>query len=193
MSSEWDEIPPAPPLATVAAGVSAQGERWTVTAGGTRERCFTFMDIELPDGQATGGGGLAGPVLPPGGFMNCSVHWADCGGARVRYLVGRVHPSVKRVHLDLADGDTSGLDLKPVGESAEFGVSFVAAVLPRSGDLTGISVWDGAGHRIDRQDIRPGLPSEGGRPSPGSGASGAPGGDHSGWRPLGPDEGGDRA
>jgi hypothetical protein len=151
MSIDWDNVPPAPPLATVADGVSPEGARWTVRAGGTRADCYTVMDIELPGGRTTGGGGMGGPVLPPGGFMNYSVHWSDRSGTDVRYLVGRVHPSVRRVHLDLAGGQTSGLDLEPVGESAEFGVSFVATILPPAGQVAGISAWDGQGRCVDRQ------------------------------------------
>lgn len=153
MSSQdpLDDIPPAPPRSDVAQGRSEHGERWTVRVGGTRDHCYTFLHIELPDGQQSGGGGMNGPALPPRGFINFSVHSSGQSGASVSYMVGRVHPAVRRVHLEFA-GDVPGLDLDPVGESAEFGVSFVAAVLPRSADLASVAVFDHRGELLDRQD-----------------------------------------
>lgn len=149
-SDEWAEgIPPAPPLATVAHGTSAGGEHWTVKAGGSPEQCWTFMDIELPDGR-TVGGGLAGPALPPNRFINCSFHIEAEAG--IRHIVGRVDRRVTRVRLQLAGSELSRMDLEPVSESAELGVSFIAAVLPRSAELISISAWDAQGNRIDQQD-----------------------------------------
>jgi hypothetical protein len=52
-----------------------RGQRWTVEAGGTPERYYTFMHIELPDGRETGGG-MGGPTLWPDRLVNCSVHWS---------------------------------------------------------------------------------------------------------------------
>jgi hypothetical protein len=143
-----EDIPPGPPLTIAAQGMSVHGERWTVKVGGTREHCYTFMFIELPDGSKRGGGGAGGAVLPPGRLMNCSVHWS---GTDLHYVVGRVHPTVKRVRLEFANSRTSGLDLEPVGESAEFGVAFIAEVLPSSLELVDISAWDEEGRCIDRQ------------------------------------------
>ena len=144
-----EDIPPPPPLVTVAQGMSARGERWTVKAGGTRQHCYTFMYIELPDGRKTGGGGLGGPPLWPDSLVNCSVHWS---GTDVHYVVGRVHPRVERLNLEFASGCPGGIDLAPAGESAEFGVAFFAEVLPASLELVNISAWDREGHCIDQED-----------------------------------------
>jgi hypothetical protein len=148
MSSEHDELPPAPPLVTVGQGISPGGERWSVKAGGTRAACWTFMDIELPGGRRAGGGGMGGPALPPGRMMNCSVHRSD---NELHYIVGRVDPTVKRLHLEFASGLPSGLDLEPFGESADLDVAFVGEVLPSSLELTNISAWDEKGRRVDEQ------------------------------------------
>lgn len=177
-----EDILPAPPLHTAARGTSSHGERWTIEVGGTRENCYTFMNLELPDGQQTGGGGMGGPALPEGGFINCSVHWSDRSGAPLGYVVGRVHPAVRRVRLEFAGGEPA-LDLEPVSESAELGVSFVAAVLPQSADLVSISAWNGQGERLEQEGtshhtemLRAGTR--------GSGSVNPATGDHSGWRPL---------
>jgi hypothetical protein len=177
-----DDIPPAPPLSPVAHGTSDHGERWTIEVGGTRDNCYTFMNIELPDGRQAGGGGMGGPVLPAGGFMNCSVHWSDRSGVSVSYVVGRVHPAVRRLYLEFA-GDAPGIDLEPVGESAQLGVAFVAAILPRSADLIGMSAWDEQGERLEQQrttQYREMLQT--GRRGPESADLGTS--EHSDWRPL---------
>jgi hypothetical protein len=139
MTSEAEDIPPAPHLATVAQGISVNGGKWTVEAGGTREACWTFMDIELPDGRQVGGGGLGGPALPADQLVNLSLHQS---GTEVRYIVGRVHPTVKRLHLEFADNPASGLDLAPVGESSDLGVAFIAYVLPPANPIQSGSIAD---------------------------------------------------
>jgi len=176
------DIPSAPPLATIAQGISDAGEHWAIKVGGTRDDCYTFMDIELPDGQQAGGGGMGGQALLPGRFLNCSVHWWDGSGVSVGYVVGRLHPEVRRVCLEYAGG-VPGLDLEPVGESAELGVSFVGAVLPRSVNLVRISAWDGQGELLDQE----GTSHYGATLQAGDRGSASPNptaGEDSGWRPL---------
>lgn len=148
MTTEYDDIPPAPPLATVGQGISPGGERWSVKAGGTRAACWTFMYIELPDGRQSGGGGMGGPALPEGRMLNFSVHRSDTD---VQYIVGRVDPAVKRLHLEFAGGLPSGMDLEPFGQSADFGIAFVGGVLPGSLELTNVSAWDEKGRRVDER------------------------------------------
>ncbi|MGH3175621.1 MAG: hypothetical protein ACRDPF_17370 [Streptosporangiaceae bacterium] len=106
------------------------------------------MDIELPDGRIVGGGGLGGPALPVGRLMNCSFHTEQTG---LRYIVGRIDRKVTRVRLNFARSNPPGTDLDPVGESAELGVSFIAAILPHSAELVSMSAWDAQGNRADQQ------------------------------------------
>lgn len=98
------------------------------------------------------------------------------------YVAGRVHPAVRRIRLEYAGG-APGLELEPVGESAEFGVSFVGAVLPRSADLVRIAAWDGQGELLDQQGTSHygamGQAGHRGSTSPDPAA-----GEHGGWRPL---------
>jgi hypothetical protein len=177
-----EDIPPAPPLAAVAYGTSVDGKRWTVRAGGSPEQCWTFMYIELPGGRIVGGGGLGGPALPAGRLMNCSFHTEETG---VRYVVGRVDPKVARVHLQFSGGDQPRMDLHPAGESAELGVSFVAAILPHSADLAGISAWDAHGNRADQQGTAH-YASMLGEGQADRAPGGPPASQGSGWRPLNP-------
>jgi hypothetical protein len=171
------DIPPAPHLAVAAHGLSRQGARWTVKVGGTRSECWTIMEIEFPDGQKAGGGGMGGPALPAGHMVNCSVHTED----GLHYVVGRVHPAVRRVRLEFAGDPARRLDLEPTGESAYFGVAFIAAVLPYPSDLISISVWDESGHCMEHQNTEhySAMPRQDDRPRPW-----APGGEGHGWRPL---------
>lgn len=133
----------------MAHGITAGGEtgEWEIRVGGTREQCLTFLNIVLPDGREAGGGGLGGSALPPGDPMVLSVHRSD---PDLHYLVGRVDLAVERVHLDFSQG-YHGLDLRPVGASPEFGVAFVAAILPSSTDLVNATAWDKTGNYLGAQ------------------------------------------
>jgi hypothetical protein len=105
------------------------------------------MEIELPDGRRVGGGGFAGPALPVGRYLNLSVHRS---GTDVHYIVGRIHPAVKRLQLEFTNGAPK-LDLRPVGRLAELDVAFVAEMLPISAELINVSAWDESGRRVDEQ------------------------------------------
>ena len=142
-----ESIPPPVPLNVVARGVSVYGRNWTLQAGGTSSRYYTFMNIEFPGGRVTGGG-QGGPPLRPGNLLNCSVHWND---NHAHYLIGRTHPAVKRLCLEFANSDPSRVYLEPVGKSDEFGISFFAEELPAAADLVNISGWDEGGHCLGNQ------------------------------------------
>jgi hypothetical protein len=105
------------------------------------------MEIELPDGRRVGGGGFAGPALPAGRHLNCSVHRS---GTDIHYIVGRIHPAVRRLRLEFAN-DATKLDLRPVGKLAELDIAFVAEILPVSAELINISAWDESGRCVDEQ------------------------------------------
>jgi hypothetical protein len=144
------DLPPMPALDTVADG-SSVGARWQIRAGGTSEHYLTLLDIELADGRRTGGGGHGGPALLPGQVMSFSVHRSD---QAAHYLVGRVHPSVARVHLDLTRGPEGGLDARPMGHDTRIGVAFVAAILPEHADVVSVTAWDSSGRRLQARDTR---------------------------------------
>lgn len=159
MGAPGDDIPPPPPLNPMGHGTGPGGERFTITAGGTRAECWTFMDIELPDGRQAGGGGMGGPALPPGRRMNTSEHWAD----GLHYLVARVDPAVTRLRLEFAGGPSAVVDITPCGTSAELGLAFAGALIPPGRDVADLSAWDADGQCVDRITAwrpprRPGRP-----------------------------------
>ena len=137
-------------LTVVAEGRSA-GLKWIIRAGGTRDDCTTVLNIELPDGSSVGGGGFGGPALHIGRLTNMSVHRVH---PQIHCLVGRVHPSVALVRLELTGVQPTMLDLSPVGEHHEFGVLFVAGILPTTADLVNITAWDSDGKRLEDEDTR---------------------------------------
>jgi hypothetical protein len=139
-----------PPLVTAAAGRSAAGDRWAIKVGGTRADCLTLMEIEFADGHPGVGGGLGGPALTTGRLMNMSWHRSDSG---VAFVVGRVHPSIARVHVQLSDAESSAIDLEPAGDPTLFGVRFVGAVLPPAARPFAIWASNGSGESVDREDL----------------------------------------
>jgi hypothetical protein len=157
MSADWDgSIPPNPPLSPVGHGVAPGGERFTITAGGTRADCWTFMDIDLPDGRRAGGGGMGGPAVAPGSRMNTSEHWSD----DVHYLVARFDPVIIRLRLEFAGGTPATVDLTPCGTSATLRLAFAGALIPPGRELSGLSAWDAHGQCLEQLPTRrpPSLP-----------------------------------
>ncbi len=139
-----------PPLVTAAAGRSAGGAQWTINVGGTRADCLTVMEIEFTDGRPGAGGGLGGPALTTGRLMNMSWHRSDSG---VAFVVGRVHPSISRVRVQLIDAEPSAIDLEPAGDPTLFGVRFVGAVLPPAARPIASWALNGSGEPVDREDL----------------------------------------
>jgi hypothetical protein len=177
-SSQGWESADVPALSTVARGVSAGGAAWTIEAGGTRDECLTFLDVELADGTLLGGGGLGGPALYSDRMTNISWHRAEPDFA---YVVGRVHPTVSLVRLTLSGPGSPTIDVAPTGDSARFGVRYVAAVLPSDTPLMAIRAFDDAGRLLDEQsdERQAGLLD---RP-PGDDDQPPTSGHDSGWRP----------
>jgi hypothetical protein len=136
----------------VAEGTTAAGTHWAIRAGGTPRECLTLMDIVMPDGRRTGGGGHGGPALPPGGLLSYSVHRTSAPATH--YLVARVHPRVERLRLQFAGARAPERDVRPVGNSPDLGVTFAAELMPTDVELVGISAWDGADHRLQQHHDR---------------------------------------
>ncbi len=91
---------------------------------------------------------MAGPALPARRLVNYSIHrWEGS----LHYLVARVHPTVKRLHLEFDSGFPEGMDLHPVAKLTDPDISIMAAILPNSPDITNISAWDREGRRVDER------------------------------------------
>lgn len=158
-----------PELATVAEGDLPSGQHWTLQAGGSRDDFYTFLETVHPDGHRDQGG-FGGPLLYPGRLLNTYTGGDDRG---LRRLVVRADPRVARLRLSLATGEQ--LELAAVATDTVLGVSFFAALLPRTAELVSLTPLDSDGRPLEPDDLtgheqswqrfnrrpRPGPPSPG--------------------------------
>jgi hypothetical protein len=131
-----------PELTTLAEGDLPSGQHWILQAGGTREDFYTFLETVHPDGHRDQGG-LGGPLLYPGSLLNTYTGGDDRGLLR---LIVRADPRVAQLRLTLATGEH--LELTAVATDPDLGVSFFAALLPRTTGLAGLTPLDPAGHPL---------------------------------------------
>jgi hypothetical protein len=124
---------PFPDLVVVAQGELPTGERWVVTAGGTARDYYTFLKTVHPDGRSDEGG-MGGPPLYPGSLLSTYTGMADQG--LQRFLVRAGH-GIQRLHLELSTGESR--DLRPAGADGTVGLTFFAALLPRTVTVTQLS------------------------------------------------------
>jgi hypothetical protein len=124
---------PFPDLAVVAEGELPTGEHWTITAGGTIRDYYTFLKTVHPDGHSDEGG-MGGPPLDPGSLLNTYTGMADQGLQR---LLVRASPSIAGLHLELSSGESR--DLLPAGTDDAVGLTFFAALLPRTVTIAQLS------------------------------------------------------
>jgi hypothetical protein len=139
---------PFPDLAVVAEGSLPTGERWTVTAGGTSRDYYTFLKTVHPDGHSDEGG-MGGPPLYPGSLLNTYTGAADRGLQR---LLVRASRSVQRLHLELSTGESR--DLLPAGTDDAVGLTFFAALLPRTVTVTQLSGLGPGGQVVEEPSPR---------------------------------------
>jgi hypothetical protein len=121
---------PFPELAMVAEGLLPTGERWIVKAGGTSREYYTMLETVHPDGHSDAGG-MGGPPLYPGFLLNTYTGSADQGLQRLLVRTGR---GIQRLRLELSTGESR--DLLPAGADDTVGLTFFAALLPRSVTVT---------------------------------------------------------
>jgi hypothetical protein len=108
----------------VLSGVSDQGYRWLVEAGGSEDNFSTMLRMFDGDRRVFGGG-MGGPKLYPGTVIHESRHRKD----DLPYvLVARTAPHIDRV---VASTDLGVEIVLPLSEViGQFGLRFAAAVLP---------------------------------------------------------------
>jgi hypothetical protein len=128
-----------PDLAVVAEGDLPSGQHWIVRAGGTAEDFYTVIATIHPDGHSDEGG-MGGPPLYPGSVLNVYTGAADGG---LRRVLLRADRRVARVLLRLENGEQ--LMLAPLGTWPEVGVTFFAALLPRTADFASATAVDADG------------------------------------------------
>jgi len=119
-----------PELTVVARGTLPAGQRWEVRAGGTDQDYYTFLRTVHPDGRYDEGG-MGGPTLPDGGIITTYMGWADGGLLRV---LARTSTAIYWMRLELGSGEVRVLT--PVGHDGPLGLSFYAALLPRTETVT---------------------------------------------------------
>jgi len=134
---------PMPELATVAEGDLPGGQHWVLRAGGSQEDFYTFLETVHPDGHRDEGG-LGGPVLYPGRLLNTYAGAHDSGLQR---LVVRADRQVARLRLTLTTGEQ--MDLAAVATDAGLGVSFFAALLPRTVEMGSLVPLDSGGRPLE--------------------------------------------
>ncbi len=118
-----------PDLAVVAEGDLPSGQHWIVRAGRTGDDFYTMIKTIHPDGHSDEGG-LGGPPLYPGSVLNAYSGAADGG---LRRVLLRADPRVARVLLWLESGEQ--FVLAPLATWPDPGVTFFAALLPRTADF----------------------------------------------------------
>jgi hypothetical protein len=131
-----------PELTTVAEGDLPSGQYWILQAGGTREDFYTLLETVHPDGHRDQGG-MGGPLLYPEHLLNAYSGGDDRGLLR---LIVRADPRVARLRLTLTTGER--LELAAAGTDPGVGVTYFAALLPRTTGLADLTPLDLAGHPL---------------------------------------------
>jgi hypothetical protein len=121
--------------ATVAEGDLPSGQHWILKAGGSREDFYTLLETVHPDGHRDEGG-MGGALLYPGQLLNIYTGSDDRGLLRV---IVRADQRVARLRLTLATGER--LEAAAAADPG-LGVSFFAALLPRTSHLVSLTPLD---------------------------------------------------
>jgi hypothetical protein len=136
----------------VAEGTDGAGVSWVIWARRDAPRDGDLLSmIRLTD---TGGrilhlGASSGPPLYPGRLLNVTTSGSEEGP---RALLGRVHPSVRRLVLRVHDGGTRNVPLFECAEIPE--VRFAALLLPREALLDSVAGFGAKGPELERFDLR---------------------------------------
>ena len=138
---------PQPDLIVLAEGDLPAGQHWILKAGGARGDFYTTLETIHPDGHRDKGG-MGGPPLYPGSLMNT---YTGGSGQGLRRVVVRADPRVARVRVQLASGEQ--LDLPPLATRPDVGVSFFAALLPRTAELASVTAVGADGQILEPQGL----------------------------------------
>jgi hypothetical protein len=113
-----------PNMTVVAEGDLPTGEHWILKVGGTAHDYYTFLETVHPDGHRDEGG-MGGPPLYPGQYLNTYTGGHDQG---LRRVVVRSDPRVHRLLMELDTGEQR--ELSPVATEPAVGLRFFVALLP---------------------------------------------------------------
>jgi hypothetical protein len=113
-----------PNMTVVAEGDLLTGEHWVLRAGGTARDYYTFLETVHPDGHRDEGG-MGGPPLYPGQYLNTYTGGQDQG---LRRVLVRSDPRIRRLRMELDNGEQR--ELSPVATDPAVGLAFFVALLP---------------------------------------------------------------
>jgi hypothetical protein len=111
-------------MTVVAEGDLATGEHWVLRVGGSAADYYTFLETLHPDGHSDQGG-MGGPPLYPGQYLNAYTGGHDQG---LRRVVVRSDSRVRRLLMELDTGERR--QLSPVATDPAVGLTFFVALLP---------------------------------------------------------------
>lgn len=144
-----------PKRKTIAEGRLPSGERWVLSAGGTKADYYTFLETIHPDGHRDSGG-MGGPPLvdrtvsaPQNEHINVYTGMHDQGLQRV---IVRTDTQVRKILAELNTGEQ--IEIPNVGSDPAMGLLFYTALLPRSQFPTSITALDSEGNTIDESPVR---------------------------------------
>jgi hypothetical protein len=139
---------PEPDLAVVAEGDLPTGEHWVLRAGGTAEDYYTFLETVHPDGHSDQGG-MGGPPLQPGQYLNTYTGGSDQG---LRRVIVRCDSQVHRLRMELDPAEWR--ELAPVATDPTTGLTFFIALLPWAVCPLTLEALDREGHVLSASALR---------------------------------------
>ena len=145
----WSIEAPAAPDRILAEGVTADGVRWALKAGGNDESYSTVLRTEDAAGVIDSGG-MGGPKLWAPQRLN--VYTGGNPGRGPRGVVVRCDPSIVRLVLVQEPG--LEMDLTRCGDDVVDGLRFGVALVDPALRLREIVGFDHAGHIVERFDLR---------------------------------------
>jgi hypothetical protein len=138
---------PQPELTVIGEGHLPSGEHWILRAGGTEDDYNTYLETVHPDGHRDEGG-MGGPTLY-GEHINVYTGRHDQG---LRRVIVRSDAQVRRVLAELDTGEQ--IEVPSVGNDPAMGLTFYAALLPRSVRPTFVNAFDSEGRVIAQGPLR---------------------------------------
>jgi Clp amino terminal domain, pathogenicity island component len=145
----WSMEAPAGPARVVAEGVTPEGVRWTLEAGGSDESYSTMLRTEDAVGIIDSGG-MGGPKL--WGAQRLNVYSGGNPERGPRGVVVRCDPSIVRLVLVQEPG--LEMDLTRCGDGVVDGMRFGLALVDPSVHLREVVGSDSDGAVVERFDLR---------------------------------------
>jgi hypothetical protein len=137
-----------PNMTVVAEGDLPTGEHWILKVGGTADDYETFLETVHPDGHRDEGG-MGGPPLDPGQYLNMYTGGDDQG---LRRVIVRADSRVHRLVMELDTGERRVL--APVATDPAAGLAFFVALLSWAVCPVRLEALDNDGHVLSAPTLR---------------------------------------